>query len=163
MNSGIEPTCHIPAMVIKLPALEQTMNRPTMLLSVAALIVSSGMAQNKYVDDVLALNPLGYWRLNGNTSDATGHGNNGTLINGLNFTGPGLGPPIGDLTNQAAAFNAAQDQYISMPTTASNQLFALDWYHPLTMMIWAKTGNTSNSMILFAKEANSGNYAGPYL
>jgi hypothetical protein len=139
------------------------MNRPTMLLLVAALLVPSGMAQNKYVDDVLALNPLGYWRLNGNTSDATGQGNNGTLINGLNFTGPGLGPPIGDLTNQAATFNAAQDQYISMPTTASNQLFALDWYHPLTMMIWAKTGNTSNSMILFAKEANSGNYTGPYL
>jgi hypothetical protein len=59
----------MPPMVIKLPALEETMNRPTMLLLVAALLVPSGMAQNKYVDDVLALNPLGYWRLNGNTSN----------------------------------------------------------------------------------------------
>ena len=140
------------------------MNRPRMLLLVLALLAPPfGVAQNKFVDDVLSFHPLGYWRLNGNANDATNQGNNGTLINGLTFTGPGLGPPVGDPTNQAAAFSAAQDQYISMSTTASNQLFALDWYHPLTMMIWAKTGNTSSSMILFAKEANSGNYTGPYL
>jgi hypothetical protein len=50
-----------------------------------------------------------------------------------------------------------------MPTTASAPLFALDWYHPFTMMIWAKTGYTSSNIFLLAKEENSGNYRGPYL
>jgi hypothetical protein len=59
-------------------------------------------------------------------------------------------------------FNSAQDQYISMPTTASAPLFALDWDHPLTMMIWVKTTETVGSIIL-AKEENSGKYRGPYL
>jgi len=136
---------------------------PSKLILAIGLVAPLGMAQSKYVNDVLALNPLGYWRLDGNANDATGQGNNGTLTNGVTFTGPGGGPPIGDPTERAAVFNIAQDQYISMPTTASNQLFALDWYHPLTMTIWAKTGYTTNNMILFAKEANSGNYSGPYL
>jgi hypothetical protein len=60
-------------------------------------------------------------------------------------------------------FNSAQSQYISMPGTASGTLFALDWFHPFTMMTWAKTGYTSSNMFLLAKEENSGNYRGPYL
>ena len=84
-------------------------------------------------------------------------------MNGVTFTGPGSGPPIGDPTNQAAVFDSGQDQYISMPTTASNPLLGLDWYHPLTMLIWAKTGYTTNGMFLMAKEENSGNYRGPYI
>jgi hypothetical protein len=133
------------------------------LILAAVLYPSLGMAQSKYVNDVLALNPLGYWRLNGNANDAISHGNNGMLMNGVTFSGPGLGAPVGDPNSQAAVFNVAQNQYISMPTTATNAVFALDWFHPFTMMIWAKTGYTSSNMILFAKEENSGNYRGPYL
>jgi hypothetical protein len=58
-----------------------------------------GMAQSRYVNDVLALNPLGYWRLDGNANDATANGNNGVLIHGLTFTGLGGGAPIGDPSN----------------------------------------------------------------
>src|SRR5579871_2415247 len=51
------------------------------------------MAQSKYTADVLALNPLGYWRLEQNAADATAHANNGTL-NGVTFTDAGAGAPI---------------------------------------------------------------------
>jgi hypothetical protein len=122
-----------------LPGRKQ-MDTRTKLILATALLAPLAVAQSRYVNDMLALNPLGYWRLDGNANDATGHGNNGTLMNGVTFTGPGGGPPIGDPTNRAAVFNIAQSQYISMPTTASNALFGLDWYHPLTMLIWAKTG-----------------------
>ncbi len=127
------------------------------------LLASIGLAQSRYTTDVLALNPLGYWPLNGSANDATSNANNGVLMNGVTFTGPGLGAPIGDPNNQAAVFNIAQNQYISIPSTASGTLFALDWFHPFTMMIWAKTGYLSSNMILFAKEENNGNYRGPYL
>jgi hypothetical protein len=124
-------------------------------------LVPMSMAQSPYVNDVLALNPLGYWRLDGGASDATGR-NVGTLMNGVTFTTPGGGAPIGDPNNQAASFTGGRDQYINVPGTASSSLFALDWNHPLTMMIWVKTTDTINS-ILLAKEENSGNYRGPYL
>jgi hypothetical protein len=60
---------------------------PTRIILAAALLVPSGMAQSKYVNDVLALSPLGYWRLNGNANDATSHADNGTLMNGVGSLG----------------------------------------------------------------------------
>jgi Concanavalin A-like lectin/glucanases superfamily len=125
------------------------------------LFASVSLAQSRYASDVLALNPLGYWRLNGDANDATPNGSNGVLLNGVTFTGPGGGAPIADPNNQAASFNNAQDQYISMPTTASSPLFALEWNHPLTMMVWVKTTYTAASMVLLAKVENSGNFRGP--
>ena len=127
----------------------------------ATLFAQFGWAQAQYVDDVVSFGPLGYWRLNGNASDSTAFGNNGTLINGVTFTGPGGGAPIGDPNSQAAVFDIAEDQYISIPVPAT--LFPLDWNQPLTMMIWLKTTHTSSNMILLAKEENRGNYRGPYL
>jgi hypothetical protein len=127
------------------------------------LSASASMAQSRYVNDVLALNPLGYWRLNGDAKDATANGNNGVILNGVVFTGQGGGAPIGDPNNQAASFTSAQDQYISMPATASSPLFALEWNHPLTMMVWLKTVSMAGNMILLAKEENSGNFRGPYI
>ncbi len=129
----------------------------------AALLAPLGMAQSKYVNDVLALNPRGYWRLNGNAHDASSNGNNGVLANGVNFTAAGQGPPIGETNNQAAVFNGALTQYINIPGTASAALFAVDGSTAFTLMIWAKTKSTTSNMILLAKEENSGNYRGPYL
>jgi hypothetical protein len=139
------------------------MKRSQRLFLGVVLSASIGMAQSKFVNDVLALNPLGYWRLDGNANDATANGNNGVLLNGVTFTGPGGGAPIGDPNNQAASFNNAQSQYISMPATASSPLYALDWNHPLTMMVWAKTTYTAGDMVLLSKEENSGNFRGPYI
>src|SRR6267154_2443244 len=139
------------------------MKRFQQLFLGVVLSASFGMAQSKFVSDVLALNPLGYWRLDVNANDATANGNNGVLLNGVSFTGPGGGAPIGDPNNQAASFNNAQAQYLSMPTTASSSLFALDWNHPLTLMVWVKTTFTTGNMILLGKEENSGNFRGPYI
>jgi hypothetical protein len=136
------------------------MNRSATLILWVLVSMPLGMAQSKYVNDVLALNPLGYWRLNGNANDATTHGNNGMLMNGVTFTGPGLGAPVGDPNSQAAVFHAAQDQSISMPTTASTSSFQLDWYHPLTTMIWLRTTWTSNNRVILAKQEGSGNFRG---
>jgi hypothetical protein len=133
----------------------------TLMLSLV-LLAPMSMAQSRYANDVLALNPLGYWRLNGDATDATANGNGGALINGVTFTSPGGGAPIGDPNNQAALFTSARDQYVNIPSAASSPLFALDWNHPLTMMIWVKTTDTTGSIIL-AKEENSGKYRGPYL
>ena len=94
------------------------MHHPSRLLLAAALLSLPAIAQSRFASDVLALNPLGYWRLNDNANDATSHGNNGVPTNGVAFTGPGLGAPIGDPNGQAAVFTSAQDQYISMPSTA---------------------------------------------
>jgi hypothetical protein len=139
------------------------MTRSQKLFLGVILSASASMAQIRYVNDVLALNPLGYWRLNGDANDATASGSNGVILNGVAFTGQGGGAPIGDPNNQAASFNSAQDQYISMPTTASSAFFALEWNHPLTMMVWLKTIYTAGNMILLAKEENSGNFRGPYI
>ena len=139
------------------------MHHPSRLLLAAAMLSLPAIAQSRFASDVLALNPLGYWRLNGNANDATSHGNNGVPTNGVAFTGPGLGAPIGDPNGQAAVFTSAQDQYISMPSTALSPLFALDWSQPFTMMAWLKTSYTASNMVFFAKEENSGNYRGLYL
>jgi hypothetical protein len=102
----------------------------TLVLMIIGLVPMS-MAQSPYVNDLLALNPLGYWRLDGGASDATGR-NVGTLINGVAFTTPGGGAPIGDPNNQAASFTGGRDQYNNVPGTASASLFALDWNQECT-------------------------------
>ena len=132
------------------------------LLVMAALWTPLGMAQSRYVNDVLALNPLGYWRLDGNTSDASTNANGGVSPNGVTFTGAGGGAPVGDPNSQAAQFNRATIQYITMGSTASSAPFQLDWNHPLTMMVWVKTTDTTGAIIL-AKAENTGNFRGPYL
>src|SRR5258708_3368767 len=76
---------------------------------------AAAQAQNTFMADVLGLGPLGYWRLEGNAVDATLHASNGAPINGVTFTGPGGGAPIGDPLNAAASFIGAQGQYISIP------------------------------------------------
>src|SRR6266568_1350228 len=108
---------------------EKEMTASQRLLVLVALWTPLGMAQSRYVNDVLALNPLGYWRLDGNTSDATPNANGGVAPNGVTFTGAGGGAPIGDPNSQGAQFNRATNQYISMGSTGSSALFQLDWNH----------------------------------
>jgi hypothetical protein len=123
-----------------------------MFLAMALLAPGAG-AQTKFATDVLALNPLGYWRLDGTPNDSTGKANNGALLNGVTFSGAGGGAPIGDPGGQAAVFNGAQNQLINIPAgePASGTAFDLDWNQPMTVMAWVKTTNTTNSLILLAK------------
>ena len=129
-----------------------------------AMILGSTIAraQSSFASDVLALNPLGYWRLDGNAVDATLHASNGAPLNGLTFTGPGGGAPIGDPLNAAASLIGAQNQYIAIPAgePALGTIFDLDLTHPISMMIWVKTTYTAHDMFLLAKEENISPFRG---
>jgi len=104
--------------------------RLILALSVAPLLV----AQGKYQNDVMALNPLGFWPLNGNPGDVSGHGNDGTLQNGAIFTNVLTSP----VQPQALVLNSAKKQFVQMPTAGSS-IFNLGGLHPLTAMAWFKT------------------------
>jgi hypothetical protein len=136
-------------------------NRSALILAMLSC-APLGVAQTAYTADVLALNPLGYWRLDGNANDATVRGNHGVTVNGVAFTSPGGGAPIGDLNGQAASFNNILGPYIRIPAgePAAGTLFDIDGFQPITMMAWVKTTATSNSMIVLAKEENTGNFRG---
>lgn len=131
---------------------------------VLAMVLGATVArsQSSFAGDVLALGPLGYWRLDGNAVDATLHASNGGPINGLTFTGPGGGAPIGDPLNAAASLIGAQSQYISIGAgePALGTLFDLDLTHPFSMMIWVKTNYTAHDMFLLAKAENVSPFRG---
>ena len=107
-------------------------------LSVAPLLV----AQTKYQNDVMALNPLGFWPLNGDPSDVSGHGNNGTLQNGAFFTGVMTSP----VEPQFLVLNSAKKQFIQMPTPGSS-IFNLGNLHAFTAMAWVKTSRQGNDFL----------------
>src|SRR5260370_21604417 len=90
------------------------MNDRTGLVAAFVFGAALGLAVSAFVTDVLALNPQGYWRLDGNALDATLFGSNGSVVNRVTFTGPGGGAPIGDPRNLAASFIGAQNQHISI-------------------------------------------------
>src|SRR5258708_7973664 len=138
---------------------EETMKNRTGLILAMAFAAASGLAQSAFVTDVLALNPQGYWRLDGNAFDATLFGSNGSANNGLTFTGQGGGAPMGDPRNAAASLVGSLNQYISIP--ARGTLFTLEWNSAFTMMIWVKTSYAAHDMFLLAKAENSGNFRGP--
>jgi Concanavalin A-like lectin/glucanases superfamily len=98
-------------------------------LSIAPFVV----AQTKYQTDVVALSPLGFWPLNGDASDVSGHGNNGVVQNGAIFTNV-LSSPV---EPQALVLNSAKKQFVVMP--GSSTLFNLGGLHPITAMAWIKT------------------------
>src|SRR5256885_2104233 len=106
------------------------------ILGLAMLLgATAAMAQSSFPSDVLALGPLGYWRLDGNGVDASIHASNGASLNGLSFTGAGGGAPIGDPLNAAASLIGAQSQYIAAGAgePALGTLFDLDLTHPFSM------------------------------
>src|SRR4051812_19712108 len=140
-----------------------TMKVLSKLLTTVLVCAPMGMAQSRFATDVLALNPLGYWRLDGNALDATALGNGGALVNGVTFTAAGGGAPIGDPNTVAASFNSSLNQYVNIlagEPTASG-IFDLEANRSFSMMIWVKTTETGS--ILLGKEEASGNFRGPYI
>src|SRR5438552_1328766 len=108
--------------------METTMKALSKLFITMLVCAPAGMAQSRYTSNVLALNPLGYWRLEGNALDASLNGNAGTLQGGVTFSAAGGGAPIGDLNNQAASFNSSLNQFINIPAgePTSASLFDLE-------------------------------------
>ncbi|MBZ5632263.1 MAG: LamG domain-containing protein [Acidobacteriia bacterium] len=104
-------------------------SRLFLALSFAPLLV----AQTQFSTDLLALNPLGFWPLNGDANDTSGHGNNGHLT-GVTFTS--LFPP--PVEAQAAVFDRSQGQFISLSAQGSVG-FNFGSLHPFTAMAWIRT------------------------
>jgi len=109
--------------------------KPIHLLFV--LLLAPVFAQTKYQNDVIALHPLGFWPLNGNPSDVSGHGNNGTLTNGTVFSNLNTSP----VESQSAVFTSAVHQGIVVQNASS---FNLGNLHAFTAMAWIKTVSQGN-------------------
>jgi hypothetical protein len=105
-------------------------SRLFLALSLAPLVV----AQTKYQTDVMALNPLGFWPLNGNANDVSGHGNNGIPQNGPVFSNLFTSP----VQPQFLVLSNAKSQFFLMPTPGSS-IFNLGNLHALTAIAWVKT------------------------
>ena len=114
-------------------------SRLFLVLSLAPLAVSQ---VTKYQNDVMALNPLGFWPLNGNPGDVTASGNNGTIQNDAFFTNVFTSP----VEPQALVLNSAKKQFIQMPTAGSS-IFNLGALHPLTALAWIKTTRQGNDFL----------------
>jgi len=106
-------------------------------------------------NEILKANPDGYWRLNGNANDASINGNNGTW-SGTETYNTGL-TMAGHTGQQAGSFNGSS--YIDI---ANESAFDYEADDKFTLMAWIKTTNNANDFI-FAKELNSGTFAGYYM
>jgi hypothetical protein len=101
------------------------MNR--ILLAVPLAYVLCGPALAAYQDEVLADNPVAYYRFeetSGTTAFDTANSNNGSYVNGVLLNQPGA-PALG----QAASFDGIDD-YVSTPRTVSTDF---------TLEAWVKT------------------------
>jgi len=105
-------------------------SRLFLALSIAPLLV----AQTKYQTDVVSMSPLGFWPLNNNPNDVSGHGNPGALTGAVpmtpfssNFTSP---------VEPNSLFLPGSNEVFSVP---SNALFNLTALQPMTLTAWIKT------------------------
>ena len=116
-------------------------SRLFLALSIAPLLA----AQTQFSTDVLALNPDGFWPLNGNANDASTHGNNGALMNGVSFSGSV--DPLGAAVAPAAVFTSSQNQFVLMPAAGSS-IFNFGSVHAFTAMAWIRTLGTPHMAII---------------
>jgi len=111
------------------------------LIIAAALVAPFSFAQNSaYTLGVMSLNPLGYWKLDGNFNDATQRQNNAAnanLAGPVGFTLPGGGAPI-DPSGQAGVFNSSKTQAVNI---SAGNTFNFSFTQPFTLMAWVKTAN----------------------
>lgn len=91
----------------------------------------------------------GYWRLNGNSNDASGGGNNGT------DTGITYSQSDGRL-NQGANFNATSDKIL----IANESNFDFERTQALTVSCWFKLNTVNALRFLVTKQVAGGNYNG---
>jgi Concanavalin A-like lectin/glucanases superfamily len=102
-------------------------SRLFLALSVAPFLV----AQTKYQTDLIAMSPLGFWPLNNNSNDLSGHGNPGTPSSSMAFS-TNLTSPV---EPNFLPFNGVSEVF-AVPANASFNLSALQ---PMTLTAWIKT------------------------
>ena len=134
---------------------------PSRLIIAAAIAAPLSFGQaSAYTVGMLSLNPLGYWKLDGNLNDATFSQNTGAntiLGNPISYTLVGGGAPI-DAGGQAGIFNSSKTQSITIPAGST---FSLGILQPFTLMAWVKTANQglSQMTILGKIDATQSGYA----
>ncbi|MGH9647115.1 MAG: hypothetical protein ACRD4E_09895, partial [Bryobacteraceae bacterium] len=116
-------------------------------------LATVSFAQSQFSTDVLALSPLGFWPLNGDAKDATSNHNDGTLKNGVSFTGSVAS--LGTSAAPAAAFSSSLGQFIQMPT-AGSAIFNLGTLHAFTAMAWIRTLGVRHMAIMSKIDQTAG-------
>jgi hypothetical protein len=135
--------------------------RPCRLILAVALAAPFSFAQPApYTNSLISLNALGYWKLDGNFSDASTHNNpgiEGNMANPIGYTVVGGGAPI-DPGGQAAIFNSSKGQFLTIPAGSAFSFGALQQF---TLMAWVKTANQglSTMTILGKIDATQTGYA----
>ncbi|MFT4032239.1 MAG: PKD domain-containing protein [Siphonobacter sp.] len=91
---------------------------------------------------------IAYYQLNGNTNDASGYENNGTLPSGGSYTSGHTG------TSNSALLLDGVDDYMNVPDAVSLRP------SKLTVSMWFKANSLATSMHLFQKSTIEGNSFG---
>ena len=119
------------------------MTFPTRLL-LALFITPLLFAQTKYQTDLVAMSPLGFWPLNFNTNDVSGHGNPGAVTGGGTFSA-NLTSPV----EPNSLILTGGSQGFSVP---ANPIFNLSALQPLTATAWIRTDAQGlGSMVIMGK------------
>ena len=100
----------------------------TLIASVCVGTMLPANATSSYDAIVLGAQPVAYWALNGNVQDTSGHGHNGSFVNG---TPASASMPNGD---GAVDFNGT-NQYATIPTFAQASISTA---HALTWEGWIR-------------------------
>jgi hypothetical protein len=143
-------------------AIMKSKSLASLTVAAVASLVGSGAVASTYSAAVLALNPVGYWQLNGNTGDSvTTNPQSGTWVQGSGLgtetTGaysPGPRPTDGfqgmSSANQAGDFNGgAAGRWVRIGPGEAQYDF--DVGDPFSFVSWIKTSNTSDIQFILSK------------
>jgi hypothetical protein len=122
----------------------------------ALFIAPVVVAQNQFSQDVLALNPLGFWPLTGNAHDGSGHAHHGIASNSDGISYIGSVAPLGMAAGPSAVFSSAQEGFITVGGSPS--VLSFGSLQPFTAMAWIRTMNQgSDLMVIMGKyDLNAG-------
>jgi hypothetical protein len=127
----------------------------TWAAALSLVLVSTGEATADYASEVLADNPVGYWRLNelsGTTAfDSSGKGFNGTYIGGVTLGQPSAFPPLGT----AVAFDGSTG-YINVGSHS-----ALNLTSGFTLEAWVNPAVVGGRQRIISNRADDGTFSNP--
>lgn len=126
--------------------------------ALAALSSAACFGNSVFTNDVLALNPIGYWQFDGNLLDSSGNGHNATSSTGIGYT---TGAPDGDTPNQAVMPTSSTPNItIADPGNSMN----FDFTSNFSVMAWVfvptNTGSFGFQTILARDNGSLGYFLG---
>jgi hypothetical protein len=131
------------------------------LVIISVLGAVSGYSQSSFTNGLVA-----YYPFNGNANDATGNGNNGTVV-GATLATDRFGNP-----NSAYSFDGASDyiSFTTLPTTQTDGVTLTAWVSPASLNQYSMAvclgyddGGTGDGMSLGMVGGETGNYPGNHV